>query len=801
MKKKKAYSRQVSPESDRLRKRVAELESFILKQENIKNKLSATNIQKQVILDSITDIAWLKDNRGRYLMVNKAFEKSCATRQNDIIGNTDLDIWPKNLAKKYRSDDRKIIATGKKRMFEEPLINKQGVLFTVETVKTPVFGRKGAVIAVAGIAHDITRRKGAEEEIERLNIFLNSIIENIPNMIFLKDAKELRFVLFNKAGEKLLGYNRSDLIGKNDYDFFTKEQAYFFIKKDRQALSHGDILDIPEERIKTKYKGERILHTKKVPVLDKNGRPEYLLGISEDITESKKIEDKLLDLMQQMEFVLGATKTGLDIIDSDYNMIYIDPAWGKIYGDPTGKKCYDYFMCRRTACPGCGVKKALEVKKPVITEKTLAKEGNRPIEVTSIPFRNNKGEWLVAEVNMDITKRKKAYVEIARLIQAQKLLKESGRQYRALFESANDAIFIADAETGIISDANKKASEMLGMPIKDIIGVHYLKIHPEKDELIYKNIFRSCLNTGKSSNHSLFVVGKRGRHIPVQISTSVVSMRNRKCLMEIFTDITELKNVEESLKNDKSSLESILMQKRDDLTLALKDLEDAKRLSDIGSLSAMIAHELRNPLGVIRAAVYNITQKLKGRCSEGIEQHIANIEKKISESDRIINNLLSYSKIMSPYLEDVAPHDVIKECVDNFNMKYSGHKLKLKVDCAVVKRVTIKADRVHMVGLLSNLLDNAFEALPEGTGSIYIGYSYHAKAKKISIKVKDNGSGMTKEDIGRAFDPFFTRKVKGVGLGLSVCKQIITLHNGEINIKSIKSKGTIVTITFPICCK
>ena len=798
MKNKKLYRRQVSRKSDRLKKRVAKLESFILKEENIKSRLSATNIQKQVILDSITDIAWLKDSCGRYLMVNKAFEKSCGVKQNNIIGKTDLDIWPKNPAKKYRSDDRQIIATGKKRMFEEPLINKHGASLTVETVKTPVFDRKGAVIAVAGIAHDISRRKGAEEEIERLNMFLNSIIENIPNMVFLKDAKELRFALFNKAGEQLLGYNRSQLIGKNDYDFFTKEQADFFTKKDRQTLSHGDILDVPEEKIKTKYQGERILHTKKVPILDKRGRPEYLLGISEDITEKKKIEDKLVSVMQQMEFVLGATKTGLDIIDSDYNMIYIDPAWEKIYGDSKGKKCYDYFMCRKSACPGCGVKKALKFKRPIITEETLTKEGNRPIEVTSIPFKNNKGEWLVAEVNMDITKRKKAYVEIARLTQAQKLLKESERQYRALFESANDAIFIADAATGIILDANKKASELLGRPVKHIIGMHHLKIHPEKDELIYKGIFRSCLNAKKIFSHSLFVVHQNGGKIPVQISTSAVDINGRKCLMGIFTDITELKKIEESLKKDKSSLESVLMQKRKDLTIALQDLEDAKRLADIGALSAMIAHELRNPLGVIRAAAYNITQKIKGQRSEDIKKHIANIEKKISESDRIINNLLGYSKVMSPYFEDVAVHDVIRECVDNFNMKHAGHRLKLKVDCASVKNIIIKADRVHMVGLLSNLIDNAFEALPDGAGSIFIGCKYYASAKKISIKVKDNGSGMAAEDIKRAFDPFFTRKIKGVGLGLSACKQITTLHSGEIDIASIKSKGTTVSVTFPV---
>lgn len=124
--------------------------------------------------------------------------------------------------------------------------------------------------------------------------FLDRLIENLPNMVFVKDAKELRFVRFNKAGEDLLGYSRHDLIGKNDYDFFPKEQADFFTDKDRAVLAGNVIVDIPEESIQTKDKGIRILHTRKIPVFGADGKPEYLLGISEDITERKKAEESLL---------------------------------------------------------------------------------------------------------------------------------------------------------------------------------------------------------------------------------------------------------------------------------------------------------------------------------------------------------------------------------------------------------------------------------------------------------------------------------------------------------------------------
>jgi two-component system cell cycle sensor histidine kinase/response regulator CckA len=122
--------------------------------------------------------------------------------------------------------------------------------------------------------------------------FLDSIVENIPNMIFVKEAAELRFVRFNRAGEALLGHAREDLIGRNDYDFFPEEQADFFTEKDRQVLAGGKLVDIPEEPIDTAH-GKRWLHTMKIPVLGADGEPEYLLGISEDITARKEAQEAL----------------------------------------------------------------------------------------------------------------------------------------------------------------------------------------------------------------------------------------------------------------------------------------------------------------------------------------------------------------------------------------------------------------------------------------------------------------------------------------------------------------------------
>ena len=146
---------------------------------------------------------------------------------------------------------------------------------------------------------EIDERKSAEkkiidkqEEIKRSNVFLDAILESLPNMVFVKDAEQLRFEKFNKAGEHILGVSKDEILGKSDYDLFPKEKADYFTATDREVLNKGVLHDIKEELIHTKN-GDRWLHTKKIPIHDKHGFPAYLLGVSEDITERKKLEDHL----------------------------------------------------------------------------------------------------------------------------------------------------------------------------------------------------------------------------------------------------------------------------------------------------------------------------------------------------------------------------------------------------------------------------------------------------------------------------------------------------------------------------
>ena len=139
-----------------------------------------------------------------------------------------------------------------------------------------------------------------EHELSDPNAFLDAIFENIPHMIFVKDAERLAFSRFNRAGEELLGMPRSALLGKTDHDFWPPEQVEHFIRNDRETLAGGKLLSIDEEPIQT-ARGLRWLRTKKIPLRDNAGVPRFLLGISEDITEQKQLYEELQRTRQELE--------------------------------------------------------------------------------------------------------------------------------------------------------------------------------------------------------------------------------------------------------------------------------------------------------------------------------------------------------------------------------------------------------------------------------------------------------------------------------------------------------------------
>ncbi len=133
-----------------------------------------------------------------------------------------------------------------------------------------------------------------------------------------------------------------------------------------------------------------------------------------EVTGRKQAERERDDLRRQMEFILGATRTGLSIVDSDFNLRYVDPEWKKAYGELelSGKKCYLYFNCSEETCPGCPAARAIRTRRVEVSERCMMMEGKRPVQVTTIPYQDDQGNWLAAQVHVDITERKAAEEEL-----------------------------------------------------------------------------------------------------------------------------------------------------------------------------------------------------------------------------------------------------------------------------------------------------------------------------------------------------------------------------------------------------
>ncbi len=280
--------------------------------------------------DAMFVVEVVRQETFRFIKNNPAHALTTGIKSSDMYGKTPKELVGEELGAAISSHYERCVQERQPIHYEQTLPLPGGAR-TWSTVLTPLI-EEGQVSYIVGSSRDITDRKRDERELQAANAVLDSIIENIPSvMLFLKDAEELKFVRHNKAAEAMLGISRSDLYGKTDYDFFSKEQADFFTQNDREVLRARKILDIPEEPIET-TRGERILHTVKVPILDDAGEPEYLLGISEDITERKEAAEALR--LQQQHFIdlMEDSLAGYWDWDLANHSEYLSPAFKKMFG-------------------------------------------------------------------------------------------------------------------------------------------------------------------------------------------------------------------------------------------------------------------------------------------------------------------------------------------------------------------------------------------------------------------------------------------------------------------------------------
>lgn len=624
-------------------------------------------------------------------------------------------------------------------------------------------------------------KKPAERDVYRC------LFEQMGSAFFIADAETGNIVECNAEAEKLIGRARNRIVGMHQSNLYPEgeEEKYkqIFTAHEREGRIDNYEADVRHSD------GRRIPVMINARAFELQGR-KLIMGIFVDLTERRCLED---GLRRQIEFILGATKTGLDIIDSDYNVRYVDGAWQEVYGAHSGKKCYEYFMGRKQPCPGCGVTRALTTKQPVVTEEILVRENNRPIQVATIPFQNSKGEWLVAEVNVDITERKRAEEELKKYHErleemveartqelkkaneqlrrdiierkrASEALRESEEKYRALIDDASDGIILADTR-GNILEANKMAVRLFGYTKEDFTKMHFSRLHPQSESQRVSAAFRFFKENGNGLLMDTLIVRKDGAVLPVDIIGSAIMYESNKVMMGVFRDISERKKID--------------------------------RMKD--NLIRDVSHELKAPIAMMEMALGMQQRAIEAGDHDEIRNAWKMGCRNLKTLSKDVNNILKMFSLsarrVTPQREQISLKRMVAEIIKDLRDLASQKELRIRLDIPPGLD-KIHADRRMIRTLIYNIVENAIKFTSHGAVSVTV----RATKKEIFLEVKDAGCGIELKDKSMLFTRFFKQdpSIQGTGLGLPICKEIAAIYGGVIEVDSEGAgKGATVTVKLP----
>ncbi len=448
---------------------------------------------------------------------------------------------------------------------------------------------------------------------------------------------------------------------------------------------------------------------------------------------------------------------------------------GKFVKELTRKQASRY----REACVGCGFKSLavipIKYNNKIIGDIHLADKRKDKITKEFVEFMETLAPLMGEGIKkFDITDD---------MTQTNELLKEifsSNELLDRIFSSGDFLIAQLDTNFNYIKVNDVFAKGVNHTP--DFFpGKNYFSISPGEEN---KAIFRKVVKTGESyfAYAKPFEYAKNYFHNQTFWNWSLQPVKGlsgeTESLVLVLVDVSRWKNAEEELEKTQ------------------KELADAKHLAEIGTLASTVAHELRNPLGVINIAAYNMKKKLP---DPSMHRHLENIEKKVLESNQIITNLLTYSKMKMPVYKKIGIYSIIEECVDNASKRFGSQRTRVVKKYKPIKDRFIYIDPFQMKEVFSNILNNAFQAVEskkeKGRVEIEAVIRPHGF---LSVSIKDNGTGIEKENLGKIFQPFYTSRSKGTGLGLAICRELVGLHNGKIDVDSAAGKGSTFTITIPI---
>ena len=401
--------------------------------------------------------------------------------------------------------------------------------------------------------------------------------------------------------------------------------------------------------------------------------------------ERKDAEKKLKVLTDRLEFIMAATKTNYDIIDDDFNLIYVDQQWQKIYGNPEGRKCYEYFMGRKDMCPGCAIPKALKTKQIVVTEEILPRENNRIIEVHTIPFKETDGRWRVAEFNIDITERKAA----------EAVLREQEERFRVLIENSSDAITLISAEGTILYDS-PSISSVLGYKPTERLGHSVFEyVSPEEQRNMRHGFIEFARQPGAVAQSGWVFLHKDGSPRYIEgVRTNLLSETAIQAIVVNYRDITERKQAEEKLQKSEEKYRLTFASTSDiiftldaklqiaNITPSIKKILDLKEENLIGKPIAALNIMTPDSLEKI---IHNIKQIISGKFVPpdvyeliGKDNAISSFEITTSPIIRE-NKIIGVSCVARNVTDRIKTEKTLKESEENFRRSLDDSPLGVRI--------------------------------------------------------------------------------------------------------------------------
>jgi two-component system NtrC family sensor kinase len=656
---------------------------------------------------------------------------------------------------------------------EMEVLTDQGLQRDAEVCITIAEMEKGKVKTYAYL-RDITERKRMEREIREGTKRFEKIAEMGEDGIIVFD-EDSRIEFANQMASEIIGLPKEQILGREFFSLIGKRDEEFL----EEMVMRGEGMG---EKVCT----EMSLHPPKgevketeiciAPTRSEDGRIKTYAYLR-DITERKKFEKDLRESEEKYRNLFERVRHGLFISTKEGRFLDCNQAmWGllgyqnkeeflkiditnDLYVNPEDRKKFQDLVEKT------GFVKDFEVE-------FKKKSGERiTVLLTADAKRDEKGMVVGYEgINIDISDRKKM----------EKELKEANEFLMNLIEDSVDGIIVTDMK-GDILIFNRGAENLLGYKADEV--VRKMNIRTIYQPGVAKEVMEKLRSPdfggpGKLTSFPIFHRKKDGELIEGDLSASIIydERGDEIASIGIFKDLRERLRIERELQK----MQEALLQ--------------SEKLAAMGRLTSQIAHELNNPI----YGIMNTLELLKTEIPpESKRRRI--LELSLSEIQRLsemLRNMLSFSKPEEEKRRSIKINELIEGIllVMEKQMKESNIKVEISLDPSIPE---IMASTNQMRQVMLNILKNAKEAMPKG-GSLMVKTA--RDGNKILIHVKDSGVGIPEEIKDKVFEAFFTtkQKVKGVGLGLSVCYGIIKDHHGEITIESEEGKGATFIITLPI---